>query len=72
MNDLSRFFPKAHPTKKVFHQAGIPVAAVANFLGLSPSYTCSLLNGFARITPENENKLNQFVALVQNGKKGRR
>lgn len=65
MTDLSSFFPKQHPAKEVFHREGIPVAAVAKFLGLSTSYTCSMLNGFARITPANEKKLDDFVRLVQ-------
>jgi hypothetical protein len=71
MTDLSRFFPKEHPNKIVFHRAGIPVAAVAKFLGLSTSYTCSMLNGFARITSDNERKLNELVRLVQEGEKNK-
>jgi hypothetical protein len=72
MTDLSSFFPKQHPAKEVFHREGIPVAAVAKFLGLSTSYTCSMLNGFARITPENERKLNDFARLVEREVKGKR
>jgi plasmid maintenance system antidote protein VapI len=63
--DLNEFFPKAHPQKEFFTRSAIPVAAVAKFLGLSPSYTCSLLNGFARITPDNERKLAEFARLVE-------
>lgn len=66
MTDLKKFFPKEHPAKKVFRRAGIPVAAVAKFLGLSTSYTCSILNGFARITPDNESKLTEFVRFIGN------
>jgi len=39
MKNLTGYLPKEHPTKEVFHRTGIPVAAVAKFLGLSTSYT---------------------------------
>jgi hypothetical protein len=63
--NINEFLPQRHPTKAVFALHHIPVAAVARFLGLSASYVCSLLNGFARVSPENDAKLRQFAQLVE-------
>lgn len=63
-NILNQYLPQKHPTKEVFRNRRIPVGAVAKFLGLSTNYTCSILNGFARATPEVERKLSEFAELV--------
>ena len=63
--NLAEFLPQPHPTKQVFTSHHIPVAAVARFLGLSTAYTCSLLNGFARVSPGNDKKLREFALLVE-------
>jgi hypothetical protein len=67
---LALFLPEPHPTKEVFARHRIPVAAVARFLGLSSSYTCSLLNGFARVSPENDQRLWNFARLVESEVRG--
>jgi hypothetical protein len=67
---ITEFFPHPHPTKQVFVHHHIPVAAVAKFLGLSTSYCCSLLSGFARVRPEIEEKLREFALLVEEEAKG--
>jgi hypothetical protein len=59
------FFPQPHSTKQVFARHHIPVAAVARFLGLSTSYVCSLLTGFARVSPDNDKRLREFARLVE-------
>lgn len=59
------FLPEPHPTKQVFAKYDIPVAAVARYLGLSTSYTCSLLNGFARVSLENDQRLWDFARLIE-------
>lgn len=62
---INEFMPHPHPTKQIFAHHQIPVAAVAQFLGLSTSYVCSLLNGFARVRPDNDQKLKEFALLVE-------
>jgi len=62
---LTDYLPKPHPTKQVFTRHKTPIAAVARFMGYSSSYVCSLLNGFARVSPENDAKLRQFAQLVE-------
>jgi hypothetical protein len=62
---IYEFLPQPHPTKAVFARHHIPVAAVARFLDLSASYVCSLLNGFARVSPEIDMKLREFARLVE-------
>ena len=69
-NDIAEFLPQPHPTKQIFFRHHIPVAAVAKFLGLSTAYTCSLLSGFARVSPDNDKKLREFALLVQDEAKG--
>lgn len=64
-NHITEFLPLPHPTKAIFSHHRIPVAAVARYLGLSTAYTCSLLNGFARVSPANDNKLRDFALLVE-------
>jgi len=61
---IIEFLPQPHPTKQIFALHHIPAAAVARFLGLSTAYTCSLLNGFARVSPENDRKLKEFALMV--------
>jgi hypothetical protein len=70
--DLNELFPKVHPAKEFFTKSKFPIAAVAKFLNLSSSYTSSLLNGFARVTPANETKLAELVRLVKSKNRTRR
>jgi hypothetical protein len=62
---LTDYLPKPHPTKQVFARYHTPIAAVARFMGFSSNYVCNLLNGFARVSPENDAKLHQFAQLVE-------
>lgn len=62
---IAAYLPQPHPAKQIFAGHQIPVAAVAQFLGLSTSYVCSLLNGFARVSPDNDKKLLEFALLVE-------
>jgi hypothetical protein len=62
---ITEFLPQPHPTKRIFSCNHIPAAAVARYLGLSTAYTCSLLNGFARVSPDNDKKLREFALLVE-------
>jgi hypothetical protein len=64
-DNIAEFLPQPHPTKQIFAHNQIPVAAVAQFLELSTSYVCSLLNGFARVSPDNDKKLREFALLVE-------
>jgi hypothetical protein len=64
-DNIAEFLPQPHPTKQIFARNHIPVAAVAQFLGLSTSYVCSLLTGFARVSPDNDQKLREFALLVE-------
>ena len=64
-NIITEFLPHPHPTKEIFARHHIPAAAVAKYLGLSTSYTCSLLNGFARVNPDIDKKLREFASLVE-------
>jgi hypothetical protein len=72
MKNIAEFLPQPHPTKQIFFRHHIPVAAVAKFLGLSTAYTCSLLTGFSRVSPENDQKLREFALMVEDGAKERR
>jgi hypothetical protein len=63
--NLTDFFPQPHPTKEIFARHHIPAAAVARFLGLSTAYVCSLLTGFARVSPDNDKRLREFARLVE-------
>lgn len=63
--NIADFLPQPHPTKQIFTRHNIPAAAVARFLGFSTAYTCSLLNGFARVSPDNDKKLMEFALLVE-------
>ena len=65
IENIAKYLPQAHPTKQIFFRHHIPVAAVARFLGFSTAYTCSLLNGFARVSPENDKRLREFALLVE-------
>lgn len=65
IENIAEFLPQPHPTKQIFARHHIPAAAVARFLGLSTSYVCSLLNGFARVGPENDTRLREFARLVE-------
>ncbi len=69
-NNISEFLPQPHPAKLVFALHHVPVAAVARFLGLSTSYTCCLLNGSARLSPDNDKKLRAFARLVESDAEG--
>ena len=69
---VSQFFPKPHPTKEIFHRHGIPVAAVAKFLGLCTTYTGQLLNGAHPLSIEIDQKLHEFARLVESEAKGER
>jgi hypothetical protein len=62
---LEQFLPQPHPTKQIFSRQQVPAAAVARYLGFSTAYTCSLLNGFARVSPDNDQKLWEFARLVE-------
>ncbi len=64
-NIISEFLPKRHFTKEIFARYHVPVAAVAKYLGLSTSYACSLLNGFARVSPDIDKKLREFASMVE-------
>jgi hypothetical protein len=64
-NIITEFLPQPHPSKRVFALHHIPAAAVAKYLGLSTSYTCSLLNGFARVNSDTDKKLREFASLVE-------
>jgi hypothetical protein len=64
-NSIREFLPQPHPAKQLFTLHRIPVAAVARFLGLSTSYVCSLLNGFARVSPDVDKKLKEFASMVE-------
>lgn len=64
-NHLAIYLPEPHKTRDIFRSNGIPVSAVAKFLGLSSNYTCSILSGFSRATKENESKLLEFARLVE-------
>jgi len=47
------------------HRLGVPVKTIAHYLGLSYPYTCSLLNGYAPMTPEVEEKLAELLVKVK-------
>jgi len=62
---ITEFLPQPHPTKQIFVHHKIPVAAVAQFLWLSTSCVCSLLNEFARVSLDNDKKLREFARRVE-------
>lgn len=57
--------PTPHPSKKVFKSHNFPISAVAKHLGISYNFTCNILSGIARVTPENELKLRKLVEILQ-------
>jgi hypothetical protein len=69
IENIAEYLPQPHLTKQIFSRHHIPDAAVARFLGFSTAYTCSLLNGFARVSPYNDKKLRAFALLVEDGTK---
>ena len=66
MSKINKYLPKEHPTRKVFRKKRIPICAVAKYLERSTNYTCSILNGGMRATPEIDRKLSQFAKMVMN------
>ena len=66
--------PKPHPIKTILKKNNISVASVAQHLGLSFTYVTNLINGAARVTPENEAKLQEIISYLggkHDGKDGK-
>ncbi len=59
------FLPTPHPSKAIFKKHKYPVAAVAKYLGLSYNFTCNILAGIVRVTPENEFKLRELTEALE-------
>lgn len=62
---LSKYLPKPHPLKSVFKSYDFPISGVANFIGKSYPYTCNILSGVVRVTPEVELKLKGLAELLK-------
>jgi len=61
--DLNEFRPKHHPLKKEIKNAGVTVAVLGNYLGLSYSYTNNLLSGIHKLPAKHEKSI---LALLAN------
>jgi len=62
--------PKPHPIKTVLKKNNVSVAALAKHLGLSFTYVTNLINGVARVTPENEAKLQEIIRHLKGKNNG--
>jgi plasmid maintenance system antidote protein VapI len=62
---LKNFMPTPHPVRDLIREHRIPIAAVAAYLDLAVNYTANLLNGRGRLTPDNERRLAEFAAMVE-------
>lgn len=63
--NLKDYIPKPHPTKKIFHQYGFPLAAVAKYLDRTYSYVSQILSGTAKATSEIDAKLHALADALQ-------
>ena len=65
MSILSRI--KTRPTKYVsrFNKHGLKKTDIANYLGYSYPYTCNLLNGVSRMTPNVRTKLDALLSKLE-------
>ena len=66
--NLIDYLPQPHPAKAIFKSLNFPIAGVAKYLSISYNYACSILSGTARVTSENEKKLQQLISLLKEGK----
>jgi hypothetical protein len=64
MIDLKEFEPKPTCYKAIFRNHGISNGTIANYLGRSYQYVCSILNGQFRMTPEIEKELKKLVSQL--------
>lgn len=62
--------PKPHPIKTILKKNNISIASVARHLGLSFTYVTNLINGVARVTPENEAKLQEIIKHLKGKNNG--
>ncbi|MFC1876322.1 hypothetical protein ACFL2E_03485 [Thermodesulfobacteriota bacterium] len=67
MLDIKNYSPAPHPAKAIFKSHNIPISTISKALELSFSYTSTILNGHARVTPEVEKKLNMLVESIADG-----
>lgn len=65
MINLSEFEPRPTYFKTIFKSHGISIATIANYLGLSYPYVCSVLNGTFRMTKTIEKKLQALVSQLE-------
>jgi len=57
--------PTPHWSKEIIKNHKIPINFVARFLDLSFHYVSNLLSGVCNMTPENEEKIREFVKQIE-------
>lgn len=65
MIDSKKFLPKAHSLKSFFKKHNFPLAGVAQYLGKSYGYTCNILSGAVRATPEVDLRLKELADMLE-------
>ena len=67
--DLSKYEVKAHPFKGIFKKFGVANGTIANYLGLSYSYVCSMLSGHYRMPAHIIVRLQDLIDKLEAGKR---
>jgi len=65
MIDLKKFNPTPHPSKKIFSNHRVPLAAVAKAVGKSYGHICNVLAGNLPATPEVDAKLRELAISLE-------
>jgi len=65
MFDPTKYLPKPHWSQSIFKRNAFPHSAVAKYLNRSYCYTCNLLAGHSRITPEIESQLKKLCNRLE-------
>jgi len=63
--DYNKLQPTPHWSKPIFKRHSIKIASVACVLDLSFAYVSNMLNGYTRVTPENEAKITELVRFLE-------
>ena len=65
MPDPIKYLPEPHWSKSILKRYAFPLSAVAKYLNRSYCYTCNLLAGHSRITPEIEFRLKKLCNSLE-------
>lgn len=63
--NIDDFKPRKTLYKLILKKHGISIGTIANYLGLSYPYVCSMLNGSFRMTKKAERKLQKLIDQLE-------